>query len=165
MPAVLIPLGQYMLLDEWLRNNYPYLYGNDTGETQYWKDLSSARYFVDQRLITQNLRLTEEQKVELLALSESAYQACYTWWNPFDAGDEVTCYYNAISVSFPPIVGDSDPNINQILGLSTEGVAQATDSDVSGSESVGVPDGESNLPIPWWAYVLGAIGLYAAVKK
>lgn len=164
IPAILIPGAQVALLDAWLRDNYPYLYGNDTGETEYWKSLDSAKFFIDDRVILGNANLSAEQKESLLVLSDEAYEACSTWW-PFDAQDEVVCYYNAIAVSFPPVVGDSDPNINEILGLSTEGSVQAGAADVEGSSQLGVHEGESNIKIPWWGWILGAVGLYAVIKK
>jgi hypothetical protein len=163
-PAFFVLAGQAVFLDDWLRENYPYLYGNDTGETEYWKNLGSAKFFIDQRLISENNRLSEDQKIALLAESQKAYDNCSTWW-PFDSRDEVTCFYNTIAVSFPPIVGDSDPNILQILGLSTEGVAQTTEADVSGSEEIGVPEGESKTKIPTWAWIAGAGLVYIAVMK
>jgi hypothetical protein len=153
---MIIAAGQWYLLDEWLRNNYPYLYGNDTGETEYWKNIDSAKYFIDERVLRGNVRLSPEQKEMCLEASEKAFDECKTWW-PFDSGSEVVCYYNALAVALPPIVGSSDPNIGAILGLSTEGAVSATAADSTGAAQQGRPEGEKTWDfskIPWWAWVL-----------
>ena len=153
-------IWQGLTLDQWLRDNYPYLYGNDSGETEYWKDLDSAKYFIEERLIRGNINLTPLQKEQALAASQIAYDQCYTWYNPFDAASEVVCYYNGIAVSFPPIVQSSDPNINTILGLSTEGAVKSTEADETGLAEEGRPEGEKTFDfskVPWWAWAAGAL--------
>ena len=150
---MVIPILGGVALDSWLRDNYPYLYGNDTGETTYWKDIDSAKFFIDERVLRNNIRLSPGQIAESLEASQKSYDECKTWW-PFDGASEVVCYYNSLAVSLPFIVGDSDPNINAILGLSTEGAVGATAADESGAAQEGQPEGESNYRIPWWAWLI-----------
>ena len=140
------------------------------GTTEFFSTPERAHEWFVQEVVYPNPRLTEQDKLAVVTVANDCYQFATTgpWTDPLGVWehgqDDAAQYFNCLRNSIQSVPQDS--GILSVLEVATEAsedVAAPPDSMLNQAE--GIASGRASLRIPWWLYVLGAVGIYRAVRS
>lgn len=141
-----------------------------TGATEFFSTPERAHEWFVQEVVMPNPRLTAQDKVAVVTVANDCYQFATTgpWTDPLGVWehgqDDAAQYFNCLRNSIQSVTQDEGIlNVLEIATEASEDVADPPDSMLNQAE--GIASGRLSLKIPWWLYLLGAVGLYQAVKK
>jgi len=109
------------------------------GQSEFFTDWDSARDFVRDTVIGQNPRISNDERVELLAFEEEAYNATSGQWLASESR-EIADYYSYLTNNIQVVTDDE--GILATFGIASEGATEVADANTISPDDVieGVQD-------------------------
>jgi hypothetical protein len=108
-------------------------YFTSGGQSEFFTDWDSARQFVQDTVIGQNPRISNDERVELLAFEDEAYNATAGQWLASESR-EIADYYAYLTNNIRVVTDDE--GILATFGIASEGAAEVADANTISPDDV-----------------------------